>query len=231
MKYKLPLIIAFCAGILMILAEFIPHPPFSQVSGTIEIWFMIIAGFAIVLGQISLLKMNLLKVTSKSQNWHYHLAAIISFIVMFVFGILYGMQRQAGLLGHGEFLTNALGAKPFDYVFANMYQHLMAAMFSMLAFYIASAAYRAFIARTLESTLLLTVSVLVMLGNTSIGTAITSSLPSSLSFFHLPNLSAFIMDFPNTAGQRAIMIGAGIGVIGSSLRIILGLERSWLGGK
>ena len=231
MKYKLPLLIAFCAGILMILAEFIPHRPFSLVSGTIEIWFMIIAGFAILLGQISLLKMNLIKVTSKSKDWHYHLATIISFTIMFFFGILFGMQRQGGLLGHGEMLSAAMGSKPFDYIFANMYQHLMAAMFSMLAFYLASAAYRAFIARTLESTLLLTVSVLVMLGNTSIGTAITSNLPSGLRFLHLPNLSAFIMDFPNTAGQRAIMIGAGIGVIGSSLRIILGLERSWLGGK
>ena len=231
MNYKLPLIITFCAGVLMILAEFIPHRPFSQLSGRIEIWFMIIAGFAIVLGQLSLLKMNIIKVTSKAENWQFHLATIISFAVMFLFGILFGMQRQAGLMGHGEMISNALGAKPFDYIFANMYQHLMAAMFSMLAFYIASAAYRAFIARTLESTLLLSVSILVMLGNTSIGTAITSNLPEGLRFFHLPNLSAFIMDFPNTAGQRAIMIGAGIGVIGSSLRIILGLERSWLGGR
>ena len=228
MKYKFPLIICFCVGLLIILAEFIPRPPFSQLSGNLETWFLIISGFAIVLGQISLLKMNILKVTSKSENWQYHLAAIISFVAMFLFGILFGMQRQEGLAGHGEFLSNVLGAKPFDYIFNNIYQHLMAAMFSLLAFFIASAAYRAFIARSLESTLLLSVSIIVMLGNTSIGAAITSNLPA---YLHLPNISSFIMEFPNTAGQRAIMIGAGLGVIGSSLRIILGLERSWLGGK
>ncbi|MCL2063055.1 MAG: hypothetical protein FWG98_01605 [Candidatus Cloacimonetes bacterium] len=228
MKYKLPLLIAFCAGILMILSEFIPRRPFSQLSGTLESWFLIIAGFAIVLGQLSLLKLNIMKVFSKSENWQYHLAAIISFAVMFLFGILFGMQRQAGLLGHGEMLSNLIGSKPFDYIFINLYQHLMAAMFSLLAFFIASAAYRAFIARSLESTLLLSVSVLVMLGNTSIGAAMTNSLPA---YLHLPNISAFIMDFPNTAGQRAIIIGAGLGVIGSSLRLILGIERSWLGGK
>ena len=228
MKYKFPLIIAFCAGLLVMLAEFIPHRPFSMLTSELEIWFLIIAGFAIVLGQISLLKMNILKITTKSENWQYHLAAVISFLAMFLFGILFGMQRQSGLLGDGEIISAAIGSKPFDYIFENIYQHLMAAMFSLLAFFIASAAYRAFIARSLESTLLLSVSILVMLGNTSIGTAMTSGLPA---FLHLPNISAFIMDFPNTGGQRAIMIGAALGVIGSSLRIILGLERSWLGGK
>jgi len=231
MNYKLPLLITFCAGLLIILAEFIPHWPFSEISGKIEIWFLIISGFAIILGQISLLKMNIYKVANKTTNWKYHLVTIISFSVMFFFGILYGMQKQPGLLGHGDIISGALGVKPFDYIFNSMYQHLMAAMFSILAFYIASAAYRAFVARTLESTLLLTVSIIVMLGNTSFGTAITSGLPDTMKFLHLPNLSAFIMDFPNTAGQRAIMIGAGIGIIGSSLRIILGIERSWLGGK
>ena len=228
MKYKVPLIICFCAGILMILAEFIPRPPFSLLQSTVESWFLIIAGFAIVLGQISMLKMNLLKVTNKSENWQYHLAAIIAFVTMFLFGILFGTQRQPGIIGHGEIFSNFIGAKPFDFIFDNIYQHLMGAMFSLLAFFIASAAYRAFIARSLESTLLLSVSILVMLGNTSIGSAMTSKLPAVL---HLPNISAFIMEFPNTAGQRAIMIGAGLGVIGSSLRIILGLERSWIGGK
>ncbi|MCL1826577.1 MAG: hypothetical protein FWG20_00885 [Candidatus Cloacimonetes bacterium] len=231
MNYKLPLVITFCAGLLMILAEFIPHRPFGSISANIEIWFLIITGFAIILGQISLLKMNIIKVVYKLPNWKYHLATIISFSVMFLVGILYGMQKQPGLLGHGEWLSSALGDKPFDYIFANIYQHLMAAMFSILAFYIASAAYRAFIARTLDSTLLLSVSIIVMLGNTSFGTSLTAGLPQAIKFLHLPNLSSFIMDFPNTAGQRAILIGAGIGIIGSSLRIILGIERSWLGGK
>jgi hypothetical protein len=103
-------------------------------------------------------------------------------------------------------------------------------MFSLLAFFIASAAYRAFIARTLESNLLLIAAVLVMLGNTSLGSFLTSWLPDSLSFLHLPKVAEFIMKYPNTAGQRAIMIGAGLGLIGSSLRIILGIERSYLGG-
>jgi hypothetical protein len=124
-----------------------------------------------------------------------------------------------------------MGTKPFDYLFHNVYQHLQATMFSLLAFFIASAAYRAFIARTTESNLLLVAAILVMLGNTSLGSFLTSWMPETLSFLHLPKLAEFIMKYPTTAGQRAIMVGAGLGIIGSSLRIILGIERSYLGGK
>ena len=228
MKDKLPLIIVFFTGLLIIVSEFIPRRPFAGLTSGLESWFLIISGFAIVLGQLNLLKMNFLKISHKAANWKFHLAALISFIAMFLFGILFGFRDQTGLLGQGEFISSVIGAKPFDYVFTNIYQHLMAAMFSLLAFFIASAAYRAFIARSLESTLLLVVSIIVMIGNTSFGSSMTSALPS---YLHIPNIATFIMEFPNTAGQRAIMIGAGLGVIGSSLRLILGLERSWSGGK
>lgn len=231
MHYILPLIITFCAGFLMIIADFIPHKPFEKVVSELEIWFMIISGFAIVLGQLSLLKLNFLKIKYKSENWKYCIITLISFFMMLFAGLFWGTQDQSGLLGKGTVIVQQLGSKPFDYIFDNIYQHLMATMFSLLAFFIASAAYRAFIARTFESTLLLVSAILVMLGNTSIGTSMTASLPTALKFLHLPTISAFIMDYPNLAGQRAIMIGAGLGIIGSSLRIILGLERSWLGGK
>jgi hypothetical protein len=46
----------------------------------------------------------------------------------------------------------------------------------------------------------------------------------------MSNLADFIMDFPQTAGQRAIMIGIALGIVSTSLRVILGIERSRLEG-
>ena len=45
----------------------------------------------------------------------------------------------------------------------------------------------------------------------------------------IPNLAFRIMGSPNLAGQRAIMIGIALGVVSMSLRLILGVERTYLG--
>jgi hypothetical protein len=93
-------------------------------------------------------------------------------------------------------------------------------MFALLAFFIASAAFRAFRARNVEAALLLGSAILIMLGRVPLGRAISGWLPW---------ISDWIIDIPNNAGRRAIMMGAALGAIATSLRVILGLERSHLG--
>ncbi len=230
MKKNLPLIIAFASGLLILIAGFIPHKPFGMLEETLTNWFMIISSFAILLGQISLIQANVTRVAQRTPNWPYYLAGLISFAGMVVFGLLWGMEKTPGILGHGEGISQNLGSKPFDYIFDYVYMPLSATMFSLLAFYIASAAYRAFIIRNFESNLLMITAVIVMLGRTSFATWLTSWIPDSWGILQLPRLTDFIMQYPNTAAQRAILISAALGVVGSSLRIILGIERSYLGG-
>lgn len=223
------MILTFLVGMIVILSEFIPHFPFSKINSTLESWYLIISGFAMLLGLISLVRVNSSKVASKEENWQYYLAGLISLFTMVIFGLLWGMQETAGLLGHGESIQNWLGKKPFDYLFDNAYLHLSATMFSLLAFFIASAAYRAFIIRSFESNLLMISAIIVILGRTSFGTMLTSWLPQRLYFLQMSYMTDFIMKYPNTAAQRAIMISAALGIFGSSLRIIIGIERSYLG--
>jgi len=102
-------------------------------------------------------------------------------------------------------------------------------MFSILAFFVASASYRAFRAKNREATILLITAFIILLGRTPVGHYVTFWLPSSLDFFHIPVLANWIMAIPNLAGQRAIMIGISLGVISMSLRMILGIERGYMG--
>ncbi len=109
-------------------------------------------------------------------------------------------------------------------VYTWLYDHIFApcnaTMFALLAFFIASAAFRAFRMRNTEAALLLGSAILVMIGSAPVGGYISD-------FF--PDLRNWILDIPNNAGRRAIMIGAALGAVVTGLRVILGLERSHLG--
>lgn len=105
----------------------------------------------------------------------------------------------------------------FDHVFAPC----NATMFALLAFFVASAAFRAFRARNVEAALLLGAAIVVLLARAPIGVAIAS---------WLPDLAQWILDIPSNGSRRAIMMGAAVAAIATSLRVILGIERSHLGG-
>jgi hypothetical protein len=102
---------------------------------------------------------------------------------------------------------------------------MMETMFAMLAFYIASAAYRAFRARNAEATLLLLTAVIVMLWRVPMGEAFLRLFSDSLPEY----INTFVMGGFNVSVQRGIIIGAALGAASMSLRIILGIERTYMG--
>jgi len=112
-------------------------------------------------------------------------------------------------------------------MFFNVFTPLSATMFALLAFFVASASYRAFRVRNAEATLLLVAGIIIMLGRVPLGAKLTGSLPH---FMQLPTIQEWIYSVPNLAGARAIMIGIGLGMVSTSLRFILGIEKSFLGG-
>jgi hypothetical protein len=90
-----------------------------------------------------------------------------------------------------------------------------------LAFYVASAAYRAFRARNLEATILLIAAIVVMMGRIPFGDMLTGG--------NMTPVSEWLMDKPNAAAQRGIIIGAALGAASMSIRVILGIETTYLG--
>jgi hypothetical protein len=106
------------------------------------------------------------------------------------------------------------------WVYFKIFAPLQATMFSLLAFYVASATFRAFRARSLESTLLLAAGAIVMLGQVKIGNDLTGGAAGAMQ--------AFLMNNVVKAAERAIVIGASFGVLATGLRIVLGIERSYL---
>lgn len=224
MKKMVPLFITFISGAMLILALFVPAPPFPGLEEEFSIWFDLIAVFSFLLGGGNLLRVHLKKVARQERDWMFSLVTVLGFMLMLFLGLF--------KIGANDWSANYLASgTAFKWMYDAVFVPLQATIFSLLAFFVASAAFRAFRAKTREATILLIAAFIILIGRTPIGVMMTSWLPKSLEFFHIPNLSGWILSVPNMAGQRAVMIGIALGIISTSLKMILGIERSWLGGN
>lgn len=214
MRREIPLFITGLVGIVFVVQYFIPHWPFNRMNAWFSDWFSIVQACAIWLGALNLLKISLEKVARRKSDWGYAVVIILSFLLITIIGFLEGEAfRDPGTR--------------FTWLYDFVYTPLSSTMFAILAFFVASASYRAFRARNFEATLLLLAAFFVMLGRVPVGDVLTAFMPEG---WRLADLATWIMNFPQTAGQRAIMIGIALGIVSTSLRIILGIERSHLGG-
>lgn len=145
--------------------------------------------------------------------------------------------NRAKLIGDSyskiEFHGHARVQNPFQsWMYKYLLQNLAATMFALLSFYIASAAFRAFRAKSFEATALLITGIIVMLGNVTVGEFISHWLRHDLhlSVLDFSTWTNWILNGPNTAAQRAITFGLFLGQVALALRIIFGIERTYLGG-
>lgn len=222
LRRQIPLFITFLSGILLIVQYYIY--PLNFIGKNLAGWFQAITAFAYVLAAISLFAVNGKKIRDKAPGWIYNVILLASLT-----GTLYvGLFIDWLGFGYPGYQPIEEGTY-FDWMFQYIYNPLSATMFSLTAFFIASASYRAFKARSVESTLLLGSAFLVMIFRVPLGEAIWGAvMPASW------DITVFIEDIImggfNNAGQRAIQIASAIGLISVSLKIILGVERSYLGG-
>lgn len=223
MRREVPILITLVVGLVFILSFFIPHAPFDSLESWYNEWFSIVASFAIWLGALNLLKISVMRVSRRSHDWQLSLVIIACFLAIVVAGAIDGF---AGLRNDPPTSFRDPGTR-FDWLYTFVYTPLSSTMFAILAFFVASASYRAFRARNLRATLLLLAGVFVMLGRVPLGDMLTGFLPEG---FQSSDLASWVMNFPQTAGQRAIKIGVALGIVSTSLRIILGIERSHLEG-
>ncbi|MBS4014937.1 MAG: hypothetical protein KGZ86_00640 [Candidatus Latescibacteria bacterium] len=217
MKIRLPLILVLVTGIVGALPFIIPHGIAQSFDNEFRNSILrIIAAFSLVLGVGSIVRHHTYKIKWKRENWQYSWILLISLVITSIIGLFGGIE------GTGALPTSVRGFS-FDIqtIFVYMAIPLGATMFAMLSFFMASAAYRAFRARNFEATLLLIAAFIMMLGSVPL---------SSYIFPRLPGFAEWILTVPNTAAKRGMGFGIALGSLATSLKIILGIERGWLGG-
>ncbi|HIC39115.1 MAG TPA: hypothetical protein EYO79_06570 [Candidatus Marinimicrobia bacterium] len=270
-KRQIPILIVAFIGALTLFGWFVEEPNIQAfVDDDATQWYDILASFAIILGAMNLMKMQIQKVARQKKGWPYSIVAIFGFLFAITAGFfIKGVDDSVAVWGAHVTTEGTL----FKWIFDYMFTPLSATMFSLLAFFVASASYRAFRIRNFEASLLLVAGIIIMVGRVPIGSLISSWVimyiivlalgigvntwkkDKKITFsvvgvgiiivtvagmmtgwpldkpaiFYLPIIQEWIYYYPNVAGTRAIMIGVGLGIFATSIRYILGIEKSYIG--
>lgn len=210
LRRQLPLLITLITGLVFAGQYYVPHPASEQALTAVTKWLQIIGGFALILGVSSLFHVHAVKIRRREAGWGYSFVLYASMLGTIVIG----------LWANGKEAVNGT-MTAFGWIYNYMMVPLQGTMFAILAFFIASAAYRSFRARSREAAVLLVAAIIVMMGRVPLGEYI---LPVS------GDVSQWILNVLNASVRRAILIGVSLGTVALSFKIIFGVERSYLGG-
>jgi hypothetical protein len=204
MKTQFPLFICLVVGLFMAIQYFIPA--FLPVYNRVNDYIQVVWAFSLLLGVVSVVHRHVGRVSPRGperkphRDWPYSLAALAGLGVMVVVGV----STKRGPL--------------FQSLFNSVLLPVQSSMAALLAFYLASAAFRAFRVRSVDAAVLLVSAILVMIGRLDDG-----------AFLKIPTISDWILNGPNLVAKRAIILGVGLGMTSTALKVVLGIERSYLG--
>lgn len=158
---------------------------------------------AFLLGGINLVRLHSRNIQKKRQHWPFSAWLLVIFVFFSILGMVKGNN---------------------DPLYKGLYNALIvpvnASMHSISAFFLASAAFKAFRIRNLDSIVLMVSAVWVMLASVPIGDLIS------------PNMAIvkdWLLAIPGSAVARAMGNGVFLAGFAATLRIFLGLERRHLG--
>ena len=205
MNRKLPLILCFSFGLVMFLQYFSDHPTARLINTSVLDYWQIIFAFTLIIGVISYLNNNIVQI-SRDSDRPYRIAGIIGMFTMPILAFIWGIKADT----------------PFIWVFENVQAPMQSTVFALLAFFVASASFRGFRARSMQASILLGSALIILLSRSNVGGMFSE---------YLPDIADWIRNYPSMSARRAILIGIGLGSLTTSLRVIIGIERTWLGGE
>jgi len=208
-RLEIPILItAFCT-LLQVIPYYFNIPVIDSASATMREWMLLVVNMAVFVGVISLGQVHGKRIQRRGDNWPYSVVLIAFMVLMAIVGF--------------PLESIGLGFKNEQYLFMfnNILNPLGGTMYSILAFFITSAAYRAFRARNWEAAFVLVSGTIVVMSNAPL---FTSSAPFLITW------KDWIFDVPNTATGRGVMIGAALGAIALAVRVLMGIERGYLRG-
>jgi hypothetical protein len=190
--------VAIAVGIIVLLGFFFTLPLLDVLSITFKEWAIILTAFALLVGLINLLLVHLARIFRRQEpGAFYSLIVLLTSITVMIIGLLFGVADG-----------------PMSWIFNNIYVPLQGAFFALTVFFLATAAYRAMRARSVETLMMLIAALIVFLGQTPLVNL-------------LADAKEWALGIPSTAGVRGILLGVALGTIATGLRLLIGIDRPY----
>jgi hypothetical protein len=202
MRNRLPLLVAMIAGFIVLADFFVTNPLLDVWSQALIAWAMILAAATFLLGLLNVLRFHLGRIGRRGKDWGYSFVLVIALLVTLLVGLVLGPS-----------------AAPMQWMLESVYLPLQVTIFSLLAFFMAVAAYRAMQRRHGgEMVVFLLIAIIVLLGQVPLGQMLWDALPV---------IKGWLMEVPVTAAAHDILLGAALGIVATGLRVLLGLDRPY----
>jgi hypothetical protein len=199
----IPLVISIVVGLLTIFDYFLKVPAINDSASALRAWGVIVSTFALGLGTVNLIIIHGRRSMARTKKSWLSVVLLVGLAATAFSGIFAGAQGKSTV-----------------FIFDGIIQAVDQTLYSMLGVCICSAAYRAFRVHNVEASIMLVVGVLVLLAQIPTAIALAPGLIGP---------QRWIMNTLNVAGQRGIVIASGVAFIALSLRVILGLDRTYMG--
>ncbi len=196
-------VVAMTVGLLVLVDFFVNSDNVNALGLYLIRTASVVAAFALMLGMVNVLTVHLGKVTTRDTGWGYSMVLLGA--MLFTLGV--------------GFLTGGPASIQIQELFDMVLFPLEATLFSLLAFFVFTAAYRAFRVKSFETGLFVTFGILVLLGQVPVG---------AMLWDQLPVIKDWVLDVPALAGARGILLGVALGTAAVGLRVLLGLDRPYV---
>ena len=207
-RRQIPLALTFIVGIIITANWFIDAAPLNDLSNTITNFNTVMVAFMLGFAGVNILMIHTRRIQRNMSQGNtldsvYSVLLLGTLIIWTAIGIFMGRSSDT-----------------YQWLYTNFNLPLSSTAYAATLFYLASATYRVIRARSTETTILVVVSIVVIMGN----------MPMFVTYIPaLMTVKNWLADVVVTAAYRAITIGVGLGGILMGVRTLLAMETGFLG--
>jgi hypothetical protein len=205
-------VVTIAIGIITLLSFVVDNAVLRYVRALFVEWTVIVVAFAMLLGVLNVLRVHAQRI-QRGSGALYSILLVVSFLTVFIPGLFASDQVPMGLrdwVGPTGFIV--------DFAYRYIQRPLQSTLFSLMAFFVFTAAWRAFRIRSAASFVMFIAAVVVLLGSIRLSLGDWTLLSETRDW---------VMNVPVMAGSRGILLGIALGTVVTGLRLLLGVERPY----